>query len=109
MVSFLVMQEVWGPPRSQADPGQSPSKGSRGAKPPMKLLFYLKLQGYFGFENDCTYVIEVVVFVVKITIQLTYSIHGFKKKKHTTISLFNGDARTTRICQKQIFRASDVF
>ena len=103
------MQEVWGPPRSQADPGQSPSKGSRGAKPPMKLLFYLKLQGYFGFENDCTYVIEVVVFVVKITIQLTYGIHGFKKKKHTTISLFNGDARTTRICQKQIFRASDVF
>jgi hypothetical protein len=55
------MQEVWGPPRSQADPGQSPSKGSRGAKPPMKLLFYLKLQGYFGYANDRTHVINVVV------------------------------------------------
>jgi hypothetical protein len=46
----------------------------------MKLWLYLKLQGYFGYENDRTYVIKVVVLVVKITIQLTYSIHGIKKK-----------------------------
>ena len=83
-VSCLVRQEVWGPPRSPAVPGQSPDKGSRVALPPMKLLLYLKLQGYFGYENDRTHVIKVVVLVVKITIQLTYGIHGFKKKTHTT-------------------------
>jgi hypothetical protein len=64
----------------------------------MKLLLYLKLQEYVGYENaDRTHVIKVVILVVKITIQLTYGIHGFKKKKYTTTSLFNGDARTTRI------------
>jgi hypothetical protein len=52
----------------------------------------LKLQGNFGYENDRTYVIKVVVLVVKISIQLTYGIHGFKKKEHTTTRLFNGDA-----------------
>jgi hypothetical protein len=31
-------------------------------------------------ENDRTHVIKVVVLVVKITIQLTYGIYGFKKK-----------------------------
>ena len=36
----------------------------------MKLLIYLKLQGYFGYENDRTHVIKVVVLVVKIAIQL---------------------------------------
>jgi hypothetical protein len=40
----------------------------------------LKLQG-FGYENDGTHVIKVVVLVVKITIQLTHDIHGFKKKE----------------------------
>jgi hypothetical protein len=44
----------------------------------MKLQLYLKLQGYFGYENDRTHVIKVIVLVVKITIQLTYGIHGFK-------------------------------
>jgi hypothetical protein len=29
--------------------------------------------------------------------------------KHTTTSLFNGDARTTGICRKQIFTTSHVF
>jgi hypothetical protein len=43
---------------------------------------------YFGYENDRTHVIKVVVLVVKITIQLTYGIHVFKKKMHTTTSLF---------------------
>ena len=33
-ISFLVRQEVWGPTRSPADPGQSAGKGYRGAKPP---------------------------------------------------------------------------
>ena len=47
----------------------------------MKLWFYLILQGYFGYENDRTHVINVVVLVVNITIKLTYSIHGFKKKE----------------------------
>ena len=47
----------------------------------MKLLLYLKLQGYFDYGNDRTHVIKVVVLVVKITIQLTYGIHDFKKKK----------------------------
>ena len=108
-VSCLVRQEAWGPPRSPAVPGQSPDKGSRVALPPMKLLLYLKLQGYFGYENDRTHVIKVVVLVVKITIQLTYGIHGFKKKKHTTTSLFNGDSRTTRIYRKQIVTSSHVF
>ena len=72
----------------------------------MKLWLYLKLQGYFGYENDRTHVIKVVVLVVKITIQLTYDIHGFKKKEHTTTRLFNGDAST---CRKQIFRSSHAF
>jgi hypothetical protein len=54
---------------------------------------------YFGYKNYRTQ-IKVVVLVVKITIQLTYDIHGFKKKEHTTTSLFNGDARTTRINRK---------
>jgi len=66
----------------------------------MKLMLYLKLQGYFGYENDRTHVIKVVVLVVKFAIQLTYGVHGFKKKEHTTIRLFNVDARTTRICPK---------
>ena len=108
MVSFLVRQEVRGTPSSPVGPEQSPGRGSRGATPPMRLLLYLKLQGYFGYENDYTYTctssIKVFVLVVTITIQLTYmyGIHGFKKKKHTTTSLFNGDARTTRICRKQL-------
>jgi hypothetical protein len=46
----------------------------------MKLFLYLKLQGYFGYANDRTHVINVVVLVVKITIQLTYGIHGFKRR-----------------------------
>jgi len=45
------------------------------------LQLYFKLQGYFGYENDRTHVIKVVVLVVKITIQLTHGIHGFKKRK----------------------------
>ena len=81
--------------------GQSPS--------PLGLWLYLKLQGYFGNENDRAHVIKVVALVVKITIQLMHGIHGFKKKEHTTIRLFNGDARTTRICRKQIFRSSHAF
>ena len=32
-VSFLVRQEVWGPLRAPAGPGQSPGKGSRGKAP----------------------------------------------------------------------------
>ena len=50
-------------------------------KPSMKLRLYLKLQEYFGYENDRTHVIKVVVLVVKIKIQLTHDIHGFKKKE----------------------------
>jgi hypothetical protein len=53
----------------------------QGAKFHMKLLLYLKLQEYFDYGNDRTHVIKVVVLVVKITIQLTYGIHDFKKKK----------------------------
>jgi hypothetical protein len=52
-----------------------------GGKAHMKLWFYLILQGYFGYENDRTHVIKVLVLVVKITIQLTYGFHGFKKKE----------------------------
>jgi hypothetical protein len=59
----------------------------------------LKLQGNFGYENDRTYVIKVVVLIVTISIQLTYDSHGFKRKEHTTTILFNSDARTTRICR----------
>jgi hypothetical protein len=44
-------------------------------------LLYLKLQWYFDNENDHTHVFKVVVLVVKITIQLTYGILGFKKKE----------------------------
>ena len=47
----------------------------------MYLRLHLKLQGYFGYENDRTHVIKVLVLVVKITIQLTYGFHGFKKKE----------------------------
>jgi hypothetical protein len=47
----------------------------------VELRLYLKLQGYFGYENDRTHVIKVVVLVVKITIQLAYGIHVFKKKE----------------------------
>jgi len=47
----------------------------------MKLRLYLKLQGHFGYANGRTHVIKAVVLVVKITIKLTYSIHGFKKKE----------------------------
>ena len=101
-VSFLVRQGVWGPP---IDPCSHQVQG----RAHMKLWFYLILQGYFGYENDRTHVIKVVVLVVKITIRLTYGIHGFKKKEHTTISLFNGDVRTKRIYRKQIFRPSHVF
>jgi hypothetical protein len=63
-VSFLVRQGVWRLPRSPAGPGQSPGMGS------MKLQLYLKLPGYFCYENDHTHVIKVVVVEVKITIQL---------------------------------------
>jgi hypothetical protein len=52
-----------------------------GGLGPSKIRLYLKLQGYFGYENDRTHVIKVVVLLVKITIQLTYGIHGFKKKE----------------------------
>ena len=55
----------------------------------MKLRLYLKLQAYFGYENDRTHVIKVVVIVVKITIQLTYCIHGFKKRKSCSGYMFN--------------------
>ena len=55
------------------------SRGTKPPPPPPRLWLYLKLQGYFGYENDRTYVIKVVVLVVKITIQLIYGIHGFKK------------------------------
>ena len=48
---------------------------------PMYLRLRLKLQGYVGYENDRTHVIKVVVLVVKITIQLTCGVHGFKKKE----------------------------
>jgi hypothetical protein len=48
----------------------------------------LILQGYFGYENDRTHVIKVVVLVVKITIRLTYGIHVFKKKEHTTTIVY---------------------
>jgi hypothetical protein len=41
--------------------------GPMGTKPLMKLRLYLKLQGYFGYENDRTHVTKVVVLVVKIT------------------------------------------
>lgn len=101
-VSFPVRQGVWVPARSPAGPGQSPGKRSRGQNR-LKLWLYFKLQGYFGYENDRTHVIKEVVLVVQITIQLTYGVHGFKKKAHTTTSLFNGHARTTRISRKQIF------
>jgi hypothetical protein len=47
----------------------------------MYLRLRLKLQGYVGYENDRTHVIKVVVLVVKITIQLTCGVHGFKKKE----------------------------
>ena len=47
----------------------------------MNPRLYLILQGEFGYENYCTHVIIVVVLVVKITIQLTYGIHGFKRKE----------------------------
>jgi hypothetical protein len=75
----------------------------------MKFWLYLKLQGYFGYGYDRTHVIKVVALVVKITFQLTYGIHVFKKKEHTTTSLLNGDARTTRICGKQLFRSWHAF
>ena len=71
-ISFLVMQGVWGTPRFQH---------VQGAKHPMNPRLYFKLQGYFGYENDRTGVIKVVVLVVKITTQLTYGSHGFKKKE----------------------------
>ena len=113
-VFFLVRQEVWGPPTSPAGPGQNllvrgPGGGDTPPPSPMKLLLCLKLQGYFGYANDRTHVIKVVVLVVTISIQLTYGIHGFKKKKYTTTSLFNGDVRTKRICRKQICRSSHAF
>jgi hypothetical protein len=38
-------------------------------KPSMKRRFYLKLQGYFGYESYRTHVIQVVALVVKISIQ----------------------------------------
>jgi hypothetical protein len=47
----------------------------------MKLRLYLILQGYFGYDNDRTHDIKVVALVVKITIHLTYGMHGFKKKE----------------------------
>ena len=50
-------------------------------KPYMKLWVYLKLQRNFCYENDREHVIKVIVLVVKITIQLTYGIHGFTKKE----------------------------
>jgi hypothetical protein len=49
-----------------------------GGKAPMKFWLYLKLQGYFGYENDCTHVILIkVVFMVlkrRSIQQLAYSI-----------------------------------
>jgi len=75
-VSFLVRQWVWGPSRSPAGPGQSHVKGFRG-KALMKFCLYLKLQGYFGYENDCTHVILIkVVFMAlnrRSILQLAYS------------------------------------
>ena len=50
-------------------------------KPSTKHRLYLELQGYFGYESYRTHVIQVVVLVVKINIQWTYGIHGFKKKE----------------------------
>jgi len=101
-VSFLVRQEVWGSPRSPAGPGQSLGKGSRGGLSPHEALALFEIARYFGYENDRTHVIKVVVLVVKIIIQLTYGIHVFKKKKHTTTSLFNGDARTKSLPKTNI-------
>jgi hypothetical protein len=62
--------------RSSVSPGQ----GSRG-QTPVTLQLYRKLQGYFGYENDRTHVIKVVVLVVKTNTQLTYGIHGINKKE----------------------------
>ena len=72
-----------GPLRSLAGTDQSPGSGSRGGgtNPLMKIRLYLKFQRYFGYVNDRTHVFKVVVLVVKITTQLTYGIHGFKKKE----------------------------
>ena len=67
-VSFLVRQGVWGSPRCPTGPGHSPGKESREQIPPRKLWLYLKLQGYFGYENDRTHVIKVVVLVANIAI-----------------------------------------
>ena len=75
-VSFLVRQGVWGPHMSSSSPGQRSSR-SPGAKPPMKLRLYLKLQEYFGYENHRTHVIKVAVLVVKINFQMTSGIHCF--------------------------------
>jgi hypothetical protein len=79
-----VRQGVWGP---SIDPCPHQIQGrvlvmDPEGKAHMKLWFYLILQGYFGYENDRTHVIKVLVLVVTITIQLIYGIHSFKKKKH---------------------------
>ena len=102
-INFIVFGLIW--------QGRNYGLLSSEASGPQQVKFwlYLKLQGYFGYENDRTHVIKLVVLVVKITIQLTYGIHGCKKKEHTTTRLFNGDARTKRICRKQIFRSSHAF
>ena len=59
-----------------------------GGLSPHKALALFVIARYFGYENDRTHVIKVVVLVVKITIQLTYGIHGFTKKKHTTTVVY---------------------
>ena len=69
--------------------------GPMGTKPLMKLRLYLKLQGYFGYENDRTHVTKVVVLVVKITIQLTYyGIHDFRKKEVMYDYVFNEKSKS---------------
>jgi hypothetical protein len=53
---------------------------------PIKIMFWsahkalalFVIARYFGYENDRTHVIKVLVLVVKITIQLIYGIQGRK-------------------------------
>ena len=37
-------QGVWGPPRTPVGPGQSPGRGTRGAKPPGRKRISVKLK-----------------------------------------------------------------
>jgi len=72
---------------SPSGPGQSSGNGSRGQSPHEALVLFDIARLYFGYENDRTHVIKVLVLVVKITIQLIYGIHGFKKKEQLDYSM----------------------